>query len=171
MSKKGYKWSKILRIWRSKKIVLLLLFYHHTFFFKFYFVFKRYIIVLVLPNIKMNPPQVYMCSYHHTFFLLWQGRELQFLNILFYNLTFLFICGSSVPLRRLSGSLSLRFLECHKQITWEVSLFTEIFEAGPQPERACYLVLEICILIWYFSLFCFLYSFLSFFYLAVYHPG
>ena len=30
-------------------------------FFKFYFIFKLYIIVLVLPNIKMNPPQVYMC--------------------------------------------------------------------------------------------------------------
>ena len=29
--------------------------------FKFYFIFKLYIIVLVLPNIKMNPPQVYMC--------------------------------------------------------------------------------------------------------------
>ena len=32
------------------------------FFFKFYFIFKLYIIVLVLPNIKMNPPQVYMSS-------------------------------------------------------------------------------------------------------------
>ena len=32
------------------------------FFFKFYFIFKLYITVLVLPNIKMNPPQVYMCS-------------------------------------------------------------------------------------------------------------
>jgi len=31
-------------------------------FFKFYFILKLYIIVLVLPNIKMNPPQVYMCS-------------------------------------------------------------------------------------------------------------
>ena len=30
--------------------------------FKFYFIFKLYITVLVLPNIKMNPPQVYMCS-------------------------------------------------------------------------------------------------------------
>ena len=28
----------------------------------FFFFFKLYIIVLVLPNIKMNPPQVYMCS-------------------------------------------------------------------------------------------------------------
>ena len=28
------------------------------FFFLFYFIFKLYIIVLVLPNIKMNPPQV-----------------------------------------------------------------------------------------------------------------
>ena len=27
-----------------------------TFFFKFYFIFKLYIIVLVLPNIKINPP-------------------------------------------------------------------------------------------------------------------
>ena len=31
-------------------------------FLKFYFIFKLYIIVLVLPNIKMNPPQVYMRS-------------------------------------------------------------------------------------------------------------
>ena len=31
-------------------------------FFKFYFIFKFYNIVLVLPNIEMNPPQVYMCS-------------------------------------------------------------------------------------------------------------
>ena len=29
---------------------------------KFYFIFKLYIIVLVLPNIIMNPSQVYMCS-------------------------------------------------------------------------------------------------------------
>ena len=29
---------------------------------EFYFIFKLYIIVLVFPNIKMNPPQVYMCS-------------------------------------------------------------------------------------------------------------
>jgi len=33
-----------------------------SFFFKFYFIFKLYIMVLVLPNIKMNPSQVYMCS-------------------------------------------------------------------------------------------------------------
>ena len=32
------------------------------YFFKFYFIFKLYNIVLVLPNIKMNPPQVYLCS-------------------------------------------------------------------------------------------------------------
>ena len=29
---------------------------------QFYFIFKLYKIVLVLPNIKMNPPQIYMCS-------------------------------------------------------------------------------------------------------------
>ena len=32
------------------------------FFFNLILFFKLYIIVLVLPNIKMNPPQVYMCS-------------------------------------------------------------------------------------------------------------
>ena len=32
------------------------------FFFNFILFFKLYIIVLVLSNIKMNPPQVYMCS-------------------------------------------------------------------------------------------------------------
>ena len=30
---------------------------------EFYFIFKLYIIVFVLPNIKMNPPQVYMLPY------------------------------------------------------------------------------------------------------------
>ena len=39
---------------RDKKVV--------SFFFLFYCIFKLYIIVLVLPNIKMNPPEVYMCS-------------------------------------------------------------------------------------------------------------
>ena len=32
------------------------------FFLLFYFIFELYNIVLVLPNIEMNPPQVYMCS-------------------------------------------------------------------------------------------------------------
>ena len=51
-------------------IVFLTLLQMHTciyelfvlFFFKFYFIFKLYNIVLVLPNIEMNPPQVYPCS-------------------------------------------------------------------------------------------------------------
>ena len=37
-------------------------FYFFLFFFKFYFIFKLHITVLVLPNIDMNPPQVYMCE-------------------------------------------------------------------------------------------------------------
>ena len=37
-------------------------FFFFLIFFKFYFIFKLYIFVLVLPNIRMNPPQVYMCS-------------------------------------------------------------------------------------------------------------
>ena len=32
------------------------------FFFKFYFIFKLYNIVLVLPYIEVNPPQAYICS-------------------------------------------------------------------------------------------------------------
>ena len=32
------------------------------YFLKFYFIFKLYNIVLVLPNIEINPPQGYMCS-------------------------------------------------------------------------------------------------------------
>ena len=37
-------------------------FYIYIYIFKFYFIFKLYNILLVLPNIQMNPPQVYMCS-------------------------------------------------------------------------------------------------------------
>ena len=37
------------------------LFLFHDFYY-FFLIFKLYIIVLVLPNINMNPPQVYMCS-------------------------------------------------------------------------------------------------------------
>ena len=36
--------------------------------FFFFFIFKLYNIVLVLPNIEMNPPQVYMCSPSWTLF-------------------------------------------------------------------------------------------------------
>ena len=41
--------------WMGLEIIIIIIF-------KFYFIFKLYIIVLVLPNIKMNAPQVYMCS-------------------------------------------------------------------------------------------------------------
>ena len=48
----------------SKNQLLILLIFFPTFFpnlfFKFYFIFKLYKIILVLPNIKMNPPQVYI---------------------------------------------------------------------------------------------------------------
>ena len=39
-----------------------LFFYIYITVFEFYFIFKLYITVLVLPNIKMNPPQVHTCS-------------------------------------------------------------------------------------------------------------
>ena len=43
-------------------VFLLCFFCCFFFFFKFYFIFKLYNIVLVLPNIEMNPPRVYICS-------------------------------------------------------------------------------------------------------------
>ena len=45
-----------------------LLFFFIFIFFKFYFIFKLYITVLVLPNIKMNPPQVYILFFWHLLF-------------------------------------------------------------------------------------------------------
>ena len=42
--------------------LLFFIFFAFSFFFKFYFIFKLYNIVLVLPNIEMNPPHVYPCS-------------------------------------------------------------------------------------------------------------
>ena len=45
---------------------------YNSFFFKFYFIFNLYSIVLVLPNIKMNPPQVYMFLFKkYLFIYLW----------------------------------------------------------------------------------------------------
>ena len=44
-----------------RKLSLIFIYLFFTYFL-FYFIFKLYIIVLVLPNIKMNPPQVYMRS-------------------------------------------------------------------------------------------------------------
>ena len=39
----------------------LLILWIYFFYFFLIFIFKLYIIVLVLPNIKLNPPRVYMC--------------------------------------------------------------------------------------------------------------
>ena len=47
---------------RQEKAFIHTLYNQRNFFFNFILFFKLYIIVLVLPNIKMNPPQVYMCS-------------------------------------------------------------------------------------------------------------
>ena len=48
--------------WNFLKYFSKYFLFFFEFFFKFYFIFKLYNIVLVLPNIEMNPPQVYMCS-------------------------------------------------------------------------------------------------------------
>ena len=47
------------RFWYVFQVQILFLF---LFCFLFYFIFKLYVIVLDLPNIKINPSQVYMCS-------------------------------------------------------------------------------------------------------------
>ena len=62
---KGERWENTgetgLQVYGCLDIILIS-FYFLFFFIFFNFIFKFYIIVLVLPNIKMNPPQVYMCS-------------------------------------------------------------------------------------------------------------
>ena len=55
---KGYIFHNIVKYFNFKELEATL----NLILFFFYFIFKLYIIVLVLPNIKMNPPQVYMCS-------------------------------------------------------------------------------------------------------------
>ena len=52
----------ILEINSLSVVSFAIIFYHSKgfLFFFFNFIFKLYIIVLVLPNIKMNPSQVYM---------------------------------------------------------------------------------------------------------------
>ena len=48
--------------WGILNLGLSCFLFYLFFIYFFNFIFKLYIIVLVLPNIKMNPPQVYMCS-------------------------------------------------------------------------------------------------------------
>ena len=45
-----------------------------SFLFFFNFIFKLYNIVLVLPNIEMNPPQVYLCFYFLSYTSLTLGK-------------------------------------------------------------------------------------------------
>ena len=52
-----YEWGK-----EPLKYVIVITQLKETHNFFFNFIFKLYNIVLVLPNIEMNPPQVYMCS-------------------------------------------------------------------------------------------------------------
>ena len=54
-------WSFSFGIITSKEHPRMISFIFY-FIYLFIFIFKLYKIVLVLPNIKMNPPQVYMCS-------------------------------------------------------------------------------------------------------------
>ena len=46
-------------LWNGRKYFKIIYLFFLISNFKFYFVFQLYIIVLVLPNIKMNPLQVY----------------------------------------------------------------------------------------------------------------
>ena len=59
-----YRASDQLRLLQHLKILCTTQVYPFFFliFFFLNFIFKLYITVLDLPNIKMNPPQVYMCS-------------------------------------------------------------------------------------------------------------
>ena len=55
-------WKKIFHANRDQKKTGVAILISDKIDFFFLFIFKLYITVLVLPNIKMNPPQVYMCS-------------------------------------------------------------------------------------------------------------
>ena len=57
MNRGAYRWAKVLN-----KVIKFQKVRPQRATEPFFFFFKLYIIVLVLPNIKMNPPQVYMCS-------------------------------------------------------------------------------------------------------------
>ena len=57
----------ILQLKIKKRMDFLYVFFFNLFIFLIYFIFKLYIIVLVLPNIKMNPPQgnTYICVLYY----------------------------------------------------------------------------------------------------------
>ena len=78
----------------SFSVLLICIFF--LFFFNFFFIFKLYIIVLVLPNIKMNPPQVYMCSRPWTLFLKLVMILLSSWILLTYQLTLVFPDWNSI---------------------------------------------------------------------------
>ena len=74
MLKLAFPQSRIYIIIFPKQLFIIIVFFNALFYFIFFnlckvsfiyffnFIFKLYISVLVLPNIKMNPPQVYTCS-------------------------------------------------------------------------------------------------------------
>ena len=55
------QWHKLIKYYLFSPYFFFLFFLFLFIYFNFILFFKLYIIVLVLPNIKMNPPQVYMC--------------------------------------------------------------------------------------------------------------
>ena len=55
-------------------------------FFFFYFIFKLYITVLDLPNIKMNPPQVYISLSQHQRLFQWISSSHQVAKVLEFQL-------------------------------------------------------------------------------------
>ena len=93
-------------------IHLLILFIFFWIFFKFYFIFKLYITVLVLPNIKMNPPQVYMCSPSWT--LLPPPSLILFKNSFIYFLVFVSMHWVLIAACRLSSCLQV----CRILVLW-----------------------------------------------------
>ena len=101
-----------------------------SFFFKFNFIFKLYIIVLVLPNIKMNPPQVYMCLFLiwlHSFILSGVISPLISSSILgtYRPGQFIFQCPIFLPFHTVHGVLKERILK------W----FAIPFSSGPHSVR------------------------------------
>ena len=86
----------------------------------FYFILKLYIIILVLPNIKMNPSQEYMCSFC-SFKIIWNTKS----RLMFHGIWDFWYMNVTYPARvRLENWKTLRSLFSALTTTPSTSLYS-----------------------------------------------